>query len=218
MTPEEFDQQLEALSKGELVLEAPEGNGVTPYANEWLQDLKRYVRALERGYRARGEAMEIYRTKMGKHTLQELLDSQWSDGACKGYLIMALRQAGANRVDIDAGLECLEDCLEIFSMATAAEEAQRYLEGRALPGTHAGRELAEAVGRLWRQAAPGYALEALRKAGVDPETATAVLDAMEELMDGEALEAAATARASVLEAGAAPEWIGPSAELLGGAP
>jgi hypothetical protein len=116
----EWRAKLEALKEGRLELQIGE-HGMSAYAWEGLYELKEYIRAVEAGYRATREELAAFRAKAVNQTLRDLVENQWSPGACRGYVILAMRQAGLYRRDLDATLECLDDSMELFSLTAAAE-------------------------------------------------------------------------------------------------
>lgn len=126
-----FEQQLEQLRRGKLILSPQRENGLTEYANKHLNDLKSYVKALEQGYRAQAEAMAAYRGQAKGKTLGQIVRNQWSDGACLGYAAMALIQYGQTCDQTVALLELMEELMEQFNQEYAAEYHQGLKEGRA---------------------------------------------------------------------------------------
>ena len=141
MVFEEFMEQLEKLRQGELKLDAPTGDGLSRYAGRHFHDLKEYICALESGYRKNSEELQEIRRLLKIKTLAGLLQNQWSTGACRGYMIMAMRMAAFTRVDIASALGCLEDVMDLFTLRRAEAEAAperlaEILGGADLAGTH----------------------------------------------------------------------------------
>ena len=54
----------------------------------------------------------------------------WSNGACLGYAVMGLRQAGFSPQDAVCVLEAMQDAMEIYTLEQAAEAHQQILEDR----------------------------------------------------------------------------------------
>lgn len=140
----EFERQLQGLRNGELRLEQPEENGISRFASAWFGDLKRYISALESGYRALSETVDAYRAeekrreKIRKATAGKLAGPLWSKGACLGYAVMGLRQAAFSPADTVCVLEAMEDAMEIYGLEDAAVAHQDLLEGRrTLPAREA---------------------------------------------------------------------------------
>lgn len=136
MTCLEWAQQMTALREGKLRLAAPGEDGLSLYARGHFDDLIEYLKALEHGYRAVCETLDGYRkrervrpalrAKAG--SLQELVDNQWSEGACLGYAFMGLRQAGISPADSVRVLEAMEDAMEVYDLTAAAEAYQALVE------------------------------------------------------------------------------------------
>lgn len=132
----EFERQLQGLRNGELRLEQPEENGISRFASAWFGDLKRYISALESGYRALSETVDAYRAeekrreKIRKATAGKLAGPFWSKSACLGYAIMGLRNAAFSPLDTICVLEAMEDAMELYSLEDAAITHQELLEGK----------------------------------------------------------------------------------------
>lgn len=133
MDREDFIRQISALRRGELRLEPPEHNGLSRFAGAWLEDLKKYVSALESGYRKATEELDRYsraRCGAGGPTMGGLIRNQWSDEAALGYAWMACIEA-AVRPDLTVMiLESMGRILGEISREDAAE-AHRSLIKRA---------------------------------------------------------------------------------------
>lgn len=136
MTCLEWAKQMTALREGKLRLVAPGEDGLSLYARGHFDDLIEYLKALEHGYRAVCETLDGYRKRervcptlraQGK-SLQELVDNQWSEGACLGYAVMGLRKAGISPADSVRVLEAMEDAMEVYDLTAAAEVHQALLE------------------------------------------------------------------------------------------
>ena len=136
MTCLEWSQQMMALREGKLRLVAPGEDGLSLYARGHFDDLIEYLKAIEHGYRAVCEELDGYRKRervrpalrAKDKSLQELVENQWSDGACLGYAVMGLRQAGFSPKDAICVLEAMEDAMEIYDLTAAAEAHQALVE------------------------------------------------------------------------------------------
>ena len=140
----DWQRQLLALHEGTLRLEEPGESGLTAYASTTLYELRRYVKALECGYRKNYKELAGYRYREGKGTLArlmeakerleranaELLDRQWSEGACLGYAVMGLRGAGFSPADAVRVLEAMQEAMSLYTLRQAAEAHQAILEDR----------------------------------------------------------------------------------------
>ena len=136
MTCLEWAQQMTALREGKLRLVAPGEDGLSLYARGHLDDLREYLKALEHGYRAVCETLDGYRKRervrlalrAGDKSLQELVEHQWSEGACLGYAAIAMRGAGFKPADTVRVLEAMEDAMEVYTLSQAAEAHQALVE------------------------------------------------------------------------------------------
>lgn len=134
----EFEQQLKGLRKGELRLEPPSEGGLSQCAAAGLSEMRRYIAALESGYRELSSLVDAYRSqdKVRKATsgklVRELKGRQWSEGACLGYAAMGMRQAAFSPADTVRVLEAMEDAMEIYGLDDAANAHQDLLEGHKI--------------------------------------------------------------------------------------
>lgn len=136
MTCLEWSRQTTALREGRLRLLAPEEDGLSMFARRSVYDLREYLAALEAGYRRICEELDGYRkrervrpaVRAGDMSLQELVENQWSEGACLGYAVMGLRQAGFSPKDAICVLEAMEDAMQIYDLTAAAEAHQALVE------------------------------------------------------------------------------------------
>lgn len=132
----EFERQLQGLRNGELRMNAPNVGGLSQYATATISEMKRYLFALESGYRALSETVDAYRAdekrraKVRAATAGRLAGPLWSKGACLGYAVMGLRQAAFSPADTICVLEAMEDAMEIYGLEDAAIAHQDLLEGR----------------------------------------------------------------------------------------
>lgn len=138
MTCLEWGRQIAALREGELRLVAPGEDGLSLFARGHIDDLREYLIALEHGYRSVCETLDGYRKRervrpalrAGDKSLQELVENQWSEGACLGYAVMGLRQAGFSPSDAIRVLEAMAEAMELYTLRQAAEAHQAILEDR----------------------------------------------------------------------------------------
>lgn len=140
----DWQRQLLALHDGTLQLEDPGESGLTAYASTTLYELRRYAKALECGYRKLFGELAGYRARETKGTLArlmaakdsleranaELLEHQWSEGACLGYAAMGMRGAGLSPADTVRVLEAMAEAMELYTLRQAAEAHQAILEDR----------------------------------------------------------------------------------------
>lgn len=132
----EFERELASLHCGQLRLKPPGENGMTEVAFGWIGDLKRYITALETGYRVVCEALDGYRKQertkyatSGK-LVRELQKKQWSEGACLGYAVMGLRGANFKPDEAVRVLEAMGEAMELYDLETAARAHQDLIDGR----------------------------------------------------------------------------------------
>lgn len=139
----EWQRQLLALREGKLRIEEPGESGMTSYATDATYEMKQYITALECGYREIYKELAGYRAREARGTLArlmeakerleranaELLDHQWSEGACLGYAAMAMRQSGMLPSQVVGLLELMCDLMDQISLRQAAEAHQALLDG-----------------------------------------------------------------------------------------
>ena len=136
MTCLEWSRQTAALREGKLRLAEPEEDGLSMYARRSIYDLRDYLAALEHGYRRVCEQLDGCRKRervrpalrAKDKSLQELVNNQWSEGACLGYAVMGLRKAGISPADSVRVLEAMEDAMKVYDLTVAAEVHQALLE------------------------------------------------------------------------------------------
>lgn len=132
----EFEQQLKGLRKGELRLTPPSADGLSQCASAGLSEMRRYIAALESGYRELSSLVDAYRAGEKRHekvraaTAGRLAGPLWSKGACLGYAVMGLRQAAFSPPDVICVLEAMEDAMQICGLEEAAEAHQALLDDR----------------------------------------------------------------------------------------
>ena len=135
MNTNDWAWQLDRLRQGKLRLTPPGESGLGEYSSTSLYELRRYVAALEAGYREVCLRLDGYRIRGGGKTVGELVKNQWSAGACLGYAAMALIQVGETPDQTVAYLELMEEFMEEFGLEAAAEFQQRLKDGEnVFPG------------------------------------------------------------------------------------
>lgn len=128
MNSETYKDQLEQLRAGRLRLDPPGENGLTAYATSGIYEMSEYIRALEDGYRRRGQEIRTLTALLRKlpKRLRGADELPWSRGACSGYAIMAMRQTGLSTREQICVLDALEDAMDLYSL----DEAAKTLEER----------------------------------------------------------------------------------------
>lgn len=127
----DFCVQLDRLREGKLILQPPGESGLTAYASSSLYELRSYVSALERGYRALTGRLEAYRGQARGKTLGEMISRQWSEGACLGYAAMAMIQKGLSPERVVDMLEIMEELMATFELEYAEEFHRSLKDGKA---------------------------------------------------------------------------------------
>ena len=124
MNSETYEEQLRQLSAGKLRLEPTEKNELKAVAMSGIPEIGEYIRALEDGYSRRGQ--EITKLTALLRTLPKRLrgadELPWSRGACSGYAIMAMRQAGIPVRDQICILDAMEEAMDLYSLDEAAAQ------------------------------------------------------------------------------------------------
>lgn len=122
----EWERDINLLWYGKLELPEPEDNGLSQFSAAWLPDLRRYITALEHGYREQAKLLRLYRAQTSRGaSLGKLMENQWSNDAALGYAAMGM-QAAQIRPDqgvlaLDAMMEAMEQC--------SLDEARNYERG-----------------------------------------------------------------------------------------
>ena len=132
----EYERQIAALRQGDLRLPAPEEKGLSLYAGRSFLNLEEYVVALEHGYRAVCEVLDLYRKpEMNKKSLynrgksqQQMVEKPWSEDACLGYAVMGMRGAGLPPADAVRVLEVMQEAMSLYDLEAAAEAHQAIME------------------------------------------------------------------------------------------
>ena len=124
MNSETYSEQLRQLSAGKLRLEPPGENGLTAYATSGIYEMGAYIKALEEGYRRRGQEIRTLTALLRKlpKRLRGADELPWSRGACSGYAIMAMRQAGIPVRDQVCILDAMEEAMDLYSLDEAAAQ------------------------------------------------------------------------------------------------
>ncbi len=122
----EWERSINMLWHGKLELPEPEDNGLSQFSAAWLPDLRRYITALEHGYREQAKLLRLYRAQTSRgDSLGRLLENQWSNDAALGYAAMGM-QAAAIRPDQGVlALDAMMEVMERYSL----EEARAYERG-----------------------------------------------------------------------------------------
>lgn len=122
----EWERSINLLWHGKLELPEPEENGLSQFSAAWLPDLRRYITALEHGYREQAKMLRLYRAQTSRGaSLGRLLENQWSNDAALGYAAMGM-QAAAIRPDQGVlALDAMMEAMEHYSL----EEARNYERG-----------------------------------------------------------------------------------------
>ena len=123
----DFRTQLDQIRQGKMMPAAPEGNGLSEYANQKLWAAREYIAALEHGFRI------LYNEAWGEHNgknqlLRKLAKNQWSESAALGYALIAARGTGCTPAQCVALLEGMEEAFDLYSLAEAATELERVRE------------------------------------------------------------------------------------------
>ena len=122
----EWERDINLLWYGKLELPEPEDNGLSQFSAAWLPDLRRYITALEHGYREQAKMLRLYRAQTSRgDSLGKLMENQWSNDAALGYAAMGM-QAAAIRPDQGVlALDAMMEAMEHYSL----EEARNYERG-----------------------------------------------------------------------------------------
>lgn len=122
----EWERDINLLWYGKLELPEPEDNGLSQFSAAWLPDLRRYITALEHGYREQAKLLRLYRAQTSRgDSLGKLMENQWSNDAALGYAAMGM-QAAAIRPDQGVlALDAMMEVMEHYSL----EEARAYERG-----------------------------------------------------------------------------------------
>ncbi|MEE3382009.1 MAG: hypothetical protein VZQ96_09280 [Succiniclasticum sp.] len=122
----EWERDINLLWYGKLELPEPEDNGLSQFSAAWLPDLRRYITALEHGYREQAKLLRLYRAQTSRGaSLGKLMENQWSNDAALGYAAMGM-QAAAIRPDQGVlALDAMMEAMEHYSL----DEARAYERG-----------------------------------------------------------------------------------------
>lgn len=128
MNGQEFDRQLDQIRQGKLKPAGPEDNGLSEYATGMVWEMRKYIQALEKGFRKLYDENQITKAKTGGKSIKELLRNQWSESACLGYALIAARGTGCTPAQCVALLEGMEEAFDLYNLAEAATELERVRE------------------------------------------------------------------------------------------
>lgn len=122
----EWERSINLLWHGKLELPEPEDNGLSQFSADWLPDLRRYITALEHGYREQAKLLRLYRAQTSQGaSLGRLMENQWSADAALGYAAMGMRAAEIRPDQGVLALDAMMEAMEHFSL----DEARAYERG-----------------------------------------------------------------------------------------
>ena len=122
----EWERDINLLWYGKLELPEPEDNGLSQFSAAWLPDLRRYITALEHGYREQAKMLRLYRAQTSRgDSLGKLMENQWSNDAALGYAAMGIRSAKIRPDQGVLALDAMMEAMEHFSL----DEARAYERG-----------------------------------------------------------------------------------------
>ena len=122
----EWERSINLLWHGKLELPEPEDNGLSQFSAAWLPDLRRYITALEHGYREQAKMLRLYRAQTSRGaSLGRLLENQWSNDAALGYAAMGMQAA---RIRPDQGVLALDAMMEAMKQCSL-DEAREFERG-----------------------------------------------------------------------------------------
>ena len=122
----EWERSINLLWHGKLELPEPEDNGLSQFSAAWLPDLRRYITALEHGYREQAKMLRLYRAQTSRGaSLGRLLENQWSNDAALGYAAMGMQAA---RIRPDQGVLALDAMMEAMEQCSL-DEAREFERG-----------------------------------------------------------------------------------------
>lgn len=131
----EWERDINLLWYGKLELPEPEDNGLSQFSAAWLPDLRRYITALEHGYREQAKLLRLYRAQTSRgESLGKLMENQWSNDAALGYAAMGMRAA---RIRPDQGvlaLDAMMEAMEHYSLEEARAVERGLREGDGSDG------------------------------------------------------------------------------------
>lgn len=122
----EWERDINLLWYGKLELPEPEDNGLSQFSAAWLPDLRRYITALEHGYREQAKLLRLYRAQTSRgDSLGKLMENQWSNDAALGYAAMGMRAAQIRPDQGVLALDAMMEAMEHYSL----DEARAYERG-----------------------------------------------------------------------------------------
>ena len=129
MNTMDFERQLIRLRSGELRLAQPGDEGLSAYAMGATCELRRYLAALEAGYREVCQLLDAYRANdrrretlrqcKGLQEARALAGEKWSRRAALGYAAMAANQLYGDPARVVQLLELMEDIMDAYTRRTA---------------------------------------------------------------------------------------------------
>lgn len=122
----EWERDINLLWYGKLELPEPEDNGLSQFSAAWLPDLRRYITALEHGYREQAKMLRLYRAQTSRGaSLGKLMENQWSNDAALGYAAMGMQAAQIRPDHGVLALDAMMEAMEHYSL----DEARAYERG-----------------------------------------------------------------------------------------
>lgn len=129
----EWERSINLLWHGKLELPEPEDNGLSQFSAAWLPDLRRYITALEHGYREQAKLLRLYRAQTSRgDSLGKLMENQWSNDAALGYAAMGMRSAKIRPDQGVLALDAMMEAMERYSLDEAREVERGLREGDGL--------------------------------------------------------------------------------------
>lgn len=131
----EWERDINLLWYGKLELPEPEDNGLSQFSAAWLPDLRRYITALEHGYREQAKLLRLYRAQTSRgDSLGKLMENQWSNDAALGYAAMGMRAAQIRPDQGVLALDAMMEAMEHYSLEEAGNYERGLREGDGLDG------------------------------------------------------------------------------------
>lgn len=131
----EWERDINLLWYGKLELPEPEDNGLSQFSAAWLPDLRRYITALEHGYREQAKMLRLYRAQTSRGaSLGKLMENQWSNDAALGYAAMGMQIAAIRPDQGVLALDAMMEAMERYSLDEAREVERGLREGDGSDG------------------------------------------------------------------------------------
>lgn len=129
----EWERCIILLQHGKLELPEPEDNELSRFSAGWPPDQRRYITALERGYREQAKMLRLYRAQTCRcATLVRLMENQWSNDAALGYAAMGMQAAQIRPDQGVLALDAMMEAMERYSLDEAREVERGLREGDGL--------------------------------------------------------------------------------------